>query len=134
MSDVDFMSVHITGNKDNRHFINDQTLKLLPKKAWLINTSRGSVLDESALFEAIKSGSIAGAALDVFENEPYKPVTENSDLRTFPNVIMTSHVGSSTQEANFRMAEACLKNIKLAISGEYQKMDLINSEILNKLK
>ncbi len=134
LSDVDFMSVHITGDKDNRHFINDQTLKILPKRAWIINTSRGAVLDEAALFKAIKSGSIAGAALDVYEHEPYKPVSENSDLRIFPNVIMTSHVGSSTQEANVRMAAACLKNIKLAISGEYQKMDLINSEIVNKLK
>ncbi|MCG8307090.1 MAG: hypothetical protein MI975_06820 [Cytophagales bacterium] len=132
LSDIDFLSVHIPASKENMHFINDQVFGLIPEKAWLINTSRGVVLDELALFEALKSGSLAGAALDVFENEPYKPVAENADLRTLSNVIMTPHVGSSTKEANDRMAEVCLKNIGHAMCGEYHKMDLINTEIVSK--
>ena len=133
LSNIDFLSIHIPSSSKNHHFINSRVLGLIPKNAWLINTSRGSILDESALYKALKMGSLAGAALDVFENEPYKPLTTNADLRTLSNVIMTPHAGSSTQEANDRMAAACLKNIDQAIRGEYHKMDLINSEIVNKI-
>jgi phosphoglycerate dehydrogenase-like enzyme len=122
---ADFISLHIPLRESTSMFINAQKLKLLSKSAWLINTSRGAIVDEMALFKALQSGSIAGAALDVFMNEPYEPVDQKYDLRLLNNIIFSPHIGSSTNEANRRMAERCLRNIKFALKGEYEKMDLV---------
>ncbi|UCD29891.1 MAG: hypothetical protein JSV03_05280 [Planctomycetota bacterium] len=126
VADADYLSLHIPSKPDTRHFINRQRLSLLPKRAWLINTARGAIVDETALFEVLSKGNLAGAALDVFENEPYVPASPDKDLRTLDNVIMTPHVGSSTQEACNRIAERALKNIKLAESQQFKEMDLLN--------
>jgi phosphoglycerate dehydrogenase-like enzyme len=122
---ADFVSLHLPLKETTNLFINAQKLRLLSKSSWLINTSRGAIVDESALFKALQSGMIAGAALDVFMNEPYEPVDQNYDLRLLNNVIFTPHIGSSTNEANRRMAERCLRNIEFALKGEYEKMDLV---------
>src|SRR5262249_23473797 len=97
---------------------------------WVINTARGSLVDEAALYDALAGGRIAGAALDVFEREPYQPVDPARDLRSLPNVIMTPHVGSNTIEANARMAARALRNVRLAIAGDYGSMDLVNPEVV----
>ena len=102
----------------------------MPQKAWLINTARGAVVDEAALYDVLVSGKIRGAALDVFENEPYAPVTPDKDLRTLPNVIMTPHIAASTSEASKRVAERALRNIMLAEQKEFENMDLLNPEVL----
>ena len=128
---ADFVSLHIPSIQATRHFLNAERLAAMPRTAWLINTARGAVLDEAALFEALSTGGIKGAALDVFENEPYGPVSSDRDLRTLPNVILVPHVGSSTVEACNRMAEQALRNIRLAELGQYDEMNLVNPEVLN---
>jgi len=128
--DADFVSLHLPANADTRHFLNRETLKLLSPNAWVINTARGSLIDESALYDALVESRIAGAALDVFEREPYQPVEPARDLRTLPNVILTPHIGSNTAEANTRMAARALRNIRLALAGDYAEMDLLNREVV----
>ncbi|HKY22438.1 MAG TPA: NAD(P)-dependent oxidoreductase [Vicinamibacterales bacterium] len=127
---ANFISLHIPDIPDNRHFINRERLTYFDSHAWLINTARGAVVDEAALFDALAGGKLGGAALDVFQREPYVPVDGNRDLRSLQNVVLTPHVGSNTIEANHRMAERALHNITLAVAGEFGKMDLLNREVL----
>ena len=129
-SDADFVSLHLPANQETHHFLNRERLETLPPHAWIINTARGSVVDESALYDALAAGRIAGAALDVFEREPYVPVDPTRDLRTLPNVILTPHIGSNTVDANARMAGRALRNVRLATSGEYGQLDLVNPDVL----
>jgi lactate dehydrogenase-like 2-hydroxyacid dehydrogenase len=127
---ADFVSLHIPSTPATRHFINRDRLAMILPGAWLINTARGAVLDESALFDALSQGRLAGAALDVFEAEPYKPVAPDQDLRRLDNVLMTPHVGSSTREACNRMAERTLRNIQLAEAGRFREMDVLNPAVI----
>jgi len=119
---AEVLSVHLPGQASTRHFVNAQRLAWLPAGALLINTARGSVLDEVALFDALSSGRLGGAALDVFENEPYAPVHPDKDLRTLANVVLTPHVGSNTREANARMARACLDNVRHFLAGRGEQL------------
>lgn len=130
---ADFVSLHIPSVATTRYFMNRERLARMPRNAWLINTARGAILDESALYEAIGAGIIAGAALDVFEREPYVPVDPDKDLRTLKNVVMTPHVGSTTQEACDRMAAQALKNIQLAEAGRYAEMNVLNPQVVASL-
>src|SRR5262249_31058527 len=125
--DADFVTLHIPATPANKHFINRDRLAILRQQAWLINTSRGAVLDEAALYDVLANRRIAGAALDVFEREPYAPVDPTRDLRTLPNVILTPHIGSNTSAAGIRIAERTLHNVRLAQSGNFEGMDLLNS-------
>ncbi len=109
-----------------RHFINRERLGQMADKAWLINVARGAIVDEAALFDVLTNHGIAGAALDVFETEPYSPVDRAKDLRTLPNIILTPHVASSTVEANRRTARRALRNIMLARQNALDQMDLLN--------
>ena len=130
LGEADFVGVLIPASPSNQHFINAERLGWMQPHAWLINTARGMVVDERALYDALKSRRIAGAALDVFDIEPYEPADASHDLRTLPNVILTPHVGSHTPDANGRMAARALQNIVLAEAGEFDKMDLLNPEVL----
>ena len=129
---ADFVSLHLSASSDNVHFVNRERLAYLSDCAWLINTARGSVVDEAALFEALIERRLAGAALDVFVREPYTPVEGSGDLRSLANVILTPHVGSNTVEANRRMAERALQNIMLAEARAFAQMDLLNPEVLRR--
>ena len=122
--DADFVSLHIPSKPSTHKFINRERLSYLTERAWLINTSRGAVVDEAALFDVLSERRIAGAAIDVFAREPYVP-EEGRDLRTLPNVIATPHIGSATSEANRRMAERALQNVRWAVAGERDRMDLV---------
>jgi phosphoglycerate dehydrogenase-like enzyme len=133
VSGVDFVSLHIPSVPETRHFLSGERLGLLPAGCWIVNTARGALVDEAALFDALAEGRIAGAALDVFEREPYLPVAPGKDLRARANVIMTPHISSSTREACNRMAERALRNIRLAEAGKYAEMDLLNPQVLEKL-
>jgi phosphoglycerate dehydrogenase-like enzyme len=82
-------------------------------------------VDEDALYDAVASGALAGAALDVFKAEPYTPYDSARDLRTLERVLMTPHIGSSTTEACDRMARAALENIANALAGRVDAMSLI---------
>jgi phosphoglycerate dehydrogenase-like enzyme len=132
--DADFVSLHINAEPANYHFVNGERLALIPQRAWLINTARGTVVDEHALYDALAHGSLAGAALDVFEREPYVPADPSRDLRTLSNVLLTPHVGSHTREANRGMAERALQNVLLAARGELDGMDLVNPAVLKVLR
>ena len=127
---ADFVSLHMSASRDNRHWLNRERLASLGERSWLINTARGSLIDEAALFAALVERRLAGAALDVFAREPYAPVDGGGDLRSLANVILTPHVGSNTVEANRRMAERALQNIVLAEARAFARMDLVNPEVL----
>ena len=127
--DANFVSLHMPANRDNMGFINRDRLACLNNRAWLINTARGAVVDEAALFESLAGGGLAGAALDVFAREPYVPAEGSGDLRSLPNVILTPHVGSNTVEANRAMAERALQNISFAEAREFARMDLLNRDL-----
>jgi phosphoglycerate dehydrogenase-like enzyme len=126
---ADFVSLHIPATPSNARFIDEKRLQMLESRAWLINTSRGAVLDERALYDALAARLIAGAALDVFGREPYVPDDPMRDLRALPNVILTPHAGSSTAEAGRRMAERALANIRAAVAGNFAAMDLLNPDV-----
>jgi len=130
LGQADFVSLLIPGVPENAHFINRERLSLMRPHAWLINTARGAVVDEAALYDALAGQRIGGAALDVFDREPYEPVDPGRDLRTLPNVILTPHVGSTTPEANRGMAERAVQNIMWAEEKAFDRMDLLNPEVL----
>lgn len=132
VKNADFVSLHIPGTPENAQFINGTRLAAFDERAWLINTSRGAVVDEAVLYDALAGGQIAGAALDVFAREPYVPVSPDKDLRTLSCVILTPHVGSNTADANRRMAERALGNIRFAEAKEIGRMDILNREVLGK--
>ena len=127
--DADFVSLHLPANAETRHFLNAETLAILPPHAWVMNTARGSLVDEVALYDALASGRLGGAALDVFEREPYVPADQARDLRILPNVILTPHIGSNSVEANARMASRALRNVRLVLSGNYRELDLLNPDV-----
>jgi phosphoglycerate dehydrogenase-like enzyme len=127
---ADFVSLHIPASPANRGFLNAERLAMLRREAWLVNTARGAVVDEEALFDALQRGRLRGAALDVFCREPYEPVVPGKDFRLLDNVVLTSHVGSGTVEAARRIGERALQNIRLAMRREFGAMDLLNREVL----
>jgi lactate dehydrogenase-like 2-hydroxyacid dehydrogenase len=108
---ADVVSIHLPANEQTRYFVNAARLALLKPDALLINTARGSLVDERALYDALSQGHIAGAALDVFEREPYEPASPNQDLRGLSNVVLTPHIGSNTRTANNNMARSCAETV-----------------------
>jgi lactate dehydrogenase-like 2-hydroxyacid dehydrogenase len=126
LGECDYVSVHLPATLATRHFINAERIALLKPSAVLINTARGVVVDEAALYDALVAKRIAGAALDVFENEPYRPGVPGKDLRTLANVVLTPHMSSNTREANERMAEACLANVRHFFAGNTAQMTRVD--------
>lgn len=100
LAESDFVSMHIDGRGTNKKVISEREFALMKKGAFFVNVSRGSVVDETALVDAIRRGKLGGAALDVFETEPSSsPEFFTSPLQKWPNIIMTPHIGGSTEEA-----------------------------------
>lgn len=126
LAEADVVSVHLPAQADTSGFVDARRLALLQPSAWLINTSRGSVVDEAALFDALRAGRLAGAGLDVFQAEPYVPVATDKDLRQLDNVILTPHVGSNTRAANRRMAEASLANVRAFFAGRWEELTRVD--------
>ena len=120
---ADVVSLHIPNRPENRNWMDEHRLALLQPGAVLLNTARGVVLDEAALYRALASGALAGAGLDVFCEEPYCPVDPAMDLRTLDNVVMTPHLGGSTGETCRRVARKILENLRFAERGEFHKMN-----------
>lgn len=112
LKEADFISLHVPLLPTTLHLINANNLKLMKKTAYLINTSRGAVIDEKALVEALKKKQIAGAGLDVFEKEP----ALTPGLTKLQNVILTPHIASGTWEARQAMSCTAAKNIIAALS------------------
>ena len=113
LQEADFVSLHTPLTTETRHLIGARELSLMKPTAMLINTARGAVIDETALADALKQKRIAGAALDVFENEPH--VTDV--LYRLDNVVLTPHVGTGTIDTRIAMAEEALANIRNFFQG-----------------
>ena len=113
LSSADYVSFHVPLLDSTRHMINAEKLKMMKNTARIINTSRGGVIDEEALYNSLKDGSLAGAALDVFEVEP---ATENN-LITLPNFIATPHIGAQTKEAQLLAANIIAEKIIQILRG-----------------
>ncbi|TPP63363.1 Subfamily S1B unassigned peptidase S01 family, partial [Fasciola gigantica] len=109
----DCVTLHCSLNEQNRHMINEQTIKLMRPGAFLINTARGGLIDEVALAAALKEGRIRAAALDVTENEPF--VWNNSPLKGAPNLIVTPHMAFYSESSMREMREAAANEIRRAI-------------------
>ncbi|NLF19116.1 MAG: hypothetical protein GX595_17955 [Lentisphaerae bacterium] len=127
---ADVVSLHVPAHADTRHLINAAAIAQMRPGAILINTARGAVVDEVALYDALAGGHLRGAGLDVFETEPYVPRRPDKDLRRLANVLLTPHVSSSTHEACARVALACLANLRHAGAGRFGAMSLLNPEVL----
>lgn len=127
---ADFVSVHLPLNRYTYHYVNKSLLSKMSNHSYLINTARGDIVDEIALFDAVISGQIAGAALDVFHNEPYMPVNPEKDLRKLSEVILTPHVGSNTLEACRKMANRTLAAAKACSERNYAEIDILNPKVL----
>ena len=113
LSSADYVSFHVPLLDSTRHMINTEKLKMMKNTARIINTSRGGVIDEEALYNSLKDGSLAGAALDVFEVEP---ATENK-LISLPNFIATPHMGAQTKEAQLLAANIIAEKIIQILRG-----------------
>ena len=133
VADADWVSVHLPAIEATRHLCDASFFATMKAGARFVNTSRGSLVDERALFEALASGQVAGAALDVFENEPYRPTDPAMDLRTLDNVVLTPHAASTTVEACRGMAEAALANVQAGLEKRFDDMALVNPEVLERL-
>ena len=109
----DYLSLHVPLTDTTRHLIGRRELALMKPTAFLINTSRGPVIDEPALLAALEAGTIAGAGLDVYEHEP----AVSPALYSLPNVVLLPHLGSATLETRVHMGLICLENIAAALEG-----------------
>jgi len=127
MKSSDFISVHIPLNPETRHFIGKKQLAMMKKTAYLINTSRGPIIDEKALVQVLKKKGIKGAALDVLENEPKL----TPGLNKLENVVLTPHTASGTIETRSAMAILAVKNI-IAVSQGKIPPNIVNKEIFQK--
>lgn len=123
----DIITLHIPLTEDTRHMINKTTFAKMKKGSFLINTARGSVVAEADLVESLKSGQLAGAALDVFDNEP----DISPELIAMPNVILTPHIASATFEARNKMGEQAAQAI-LSVLADKQPENIVNKEVWEK--
>lgn len=115
LTESDYVSLHVPATPATHHMIGAKELRMMKPSASLVNFARGSVIDEAALVEALKSGEIRSAALDVFEQEPLK---KDSPLLGLDNAFLTPHTGSNTIEASQRMALGAEKMVDQALSGK----------------
>lgn len=113
-AEVDFLVIITPGGASTLKMIDAQVLAALGKKGILINVARGSVVDESALIDALENGVIAGAGLDVFESEPTVP----ERLRALPHVVLTPHIGSATAHTRGAMADLAVANLRAHFDGK----------------
>ena len=123
---VDVLSIHLPAVEATKNFVNAEFLEQLKPDCRLVNTARGSVLDEDAIYDALSSGKLAGAALDVFQQEPYRPQSSDRDLRTLPNILLTPHIGSNTTTANKAMAQASLANVTNFLQGRLNELTRVD--------
>ena len=107
----EILCLHVSHKSDNEHLIGRKEMEAMPKGAYLINTSRGEVIDHDALYSMLTNGHLSGAALDVFEQEPY-----TGPLTKLDNVILTPHIGSYTKETRLEMETQAVKNLLSALN------------------
>jgi glyoxylate reductase len=125
LQEADFISLHAPLTPQTRHIIGPEELARMKSDAFLINTSRGAVVDEHALLEALEQGRIAGAGLDVYEDEPLL----TPGLERLDNVVLLPHVGSATVETRRRMAVLAVDNLLAGLQGRVPS-NCLNCELL----
>jgi len=124
LREADFVTLHVSLTPETTHLIAREELGMMKRTAFLLNASRGPVIDEKALVEALKSGMIAGAGLDVFEEEP----RVSPELLLMENVLLLPHIGSATFETREKMAFVAVNNILSVLRGEIPP-NILNPEI-----
>ncbi|MGC8777315.1 MAG: 2-hydroxyacid dehydrogenase [Candidatus Caldatribacteriaceae bacterium] len=124
---ADFVTLHVPLTSETYHLIGERELRMMKKSAYLINTSRGPVVDEKALVRALREGVIRGAGLDVFENEP----RIEPELLHLPNVVLLPHIGSASLSTRTRMAVVAARNLLQALQGGVPEY-LVNPEVLER--
>ncbi len=123
----DFISVHVPLLESTHHLFNDDAFKMMKKTAYFINTSRGPVVDEAALVRALQKSEIAGAGIDVYEEEP----DIHPGLLELENVVLAPHIASATIETRAKMATMAASNLIAGLKGERPE-NLVNPEVLDK--
>lgn len=113
LAQADFITIHVPLNDETNGMCGEEALARMKTSAYLINASRGGIVDESALARALAEGAIAGAALDVYEHEP---LPDDSPLRTAPNLVLTPHLGASTVEAQLGVATEVAEKLKALLA------------------
>lgn len=114
LREADFVSLHCPGGKETYHLINAERLAVMKPGAFLINSARGDVIDQSALIAALETGAIAGAGMDVFEGEPAVP----DQLLSMENVVLFPHLGSASRETRVAMGMRVVENLQAFFNGE----------------
>jgi len=127
LSGSDFISIHVPLSEQTRHLFGEKELRAMKSDSYLINTSRGPVVDEKALVKALEDGVIRGAALDVYENEP----EIEPGLLRLENVIVAPHVASATVETRTKMAVMAAENLIAAMEGRVPQY-IVNNEVLSR--
>jgi D-3-phosphoglycerate dehydrogenase len=111
----DYISLHIPHTKDTHYLLNEKTIDLIKPGAYIINCARGGVVEENALYNALKDRKIAGAAIDVFESEP---TNKENKLFTLENVILSPHIGANTKEAQIQAGTVCAEQMIKVLRSE----------------
>lgn len=124
---ADFVSLHVPLLPGTKHLIGRAEFALMKKTAYLVNASRGPIVDEKALVEALREGRIAGAGIDVYENEPELA----PGLAQLPNAVLTPHIGSATIESRTAMADQAALNLKEGLDGKVLP-NIVNPDVVSK--
>ena len=124
---VDFVSVHCPKSPETLNMFNAETLALMKPDAFLVNTARGGIINEEALYKALTSGKLRGAGLDVLDKEPPDPTNK---LFGLDNVIFSPHMAGVTKEASDRMAVTAIENILSVFDGKVNAAHVVNKEVL----
>lgn len=123
---ADYVSLHCPYTKETYHLIDEDELSMMKKEAYLVNTARGKVINEQALIRSLKKKKIAGAALDVYYDEP----TVSDELKNLPNVVLTPHIGSASIQTRTKMAIMAAENL-IAIAEGKQPPNLVNKVLFD---
>lgn len=130
LAESDYLSIHVPLNAESKHLINKKTLALMKPGAFLINTARGGLVNEADLLEALKSGRLGGAGLDVFENEP----PGKSPLFELDNVLLTAHTAGVDVQSRDDMALSAAQSIIALSKGEWPSPQIVNPEARSRFK
>ena len=130
LKESDYISIHCPLNDSTRHLIGEREFKKMDKKPLLINTSRGPIIDEKALIQALKEGHLSGAGLDVLETEPPDP---SNPLLKMENVILSPHVGFYSEESISELKRRTAKNVSDVLMGKWLS-SVVNREVMGKTR
>jgi D-3-phosphoglycerate dehydrogenase len=131
LAEADIVSLHVFLNAETRGFINARRLAVMKPEAYLINTSRGPVVDEPALIEALQAGRLAGAGLDVFQVEP---MAADSPLLGMPNVVLTPHIASYSEEGDVAHQQRTAEIIQQVVRGDLpERKVVVNKDLYDQL-